>query len=223
MNKLLIGFCLIIGISSIACTHLPKSDEGISPRLAKLHQQYDAKMASNKDCPKPVIPNPLLFSSNCLRDGLAIDVIDGKYGYVDKDNKVIIAHQYKFAYPFYDGIAMVAVESNDNILGKKFGYIDKSGQFTIQPKYLLGQDYSEGLIAVLNSESKYGFIDKNGNIILPFIYDNPFEVDYHSQDFQNQLQHTPYAYIFRDGVALVRLNNQWQFIDKQGNTVEYIK
>ncbi len=34
--------------------------------------------------------------------------------------------------------------------------------------------------------------------------------------------YSSYSYIFHDGVALVSLNGQWQFIDKQGNTVEYI-
>lgn len=151
MNKLIIACGLMMGI--IACTSLSKNNDEISPRLVKFHQYHDKKINLDKGCAKPTTPNPQLFNLNCLREGLSVDVIDGKYGYVDKDNKVIIAHQYKFAYPFYDGIAMVAVESNDNILGKKFGYIDKSGKFTIQPKYLLGQDYSEGLIGVLNEKT----------------------------------------------------------------------
>lgn len=153
-------------------------------------------------------------------DGLAVDGINGKYGYVDKDGKVVIPYQFKSASSFSDGLARVSVVDNKSMTGQRFGYIDKTGQFVIKPTYVLGYNYREGLIAVLNENLKYGFIDKNGNTILPFIYD--FPNDFNSPNYFDNHIYAQHAYVFYDGVALVLLNDKWQFIDKQGNTVEYL-
>jgi len=67
-------------------------------------------------------------------------------------------------------------------------------------------DFSEGLACVdvnerlRNPDQKaaYGFVDREGNIKIPAIYDA--------------------AYAFHEGFAAVKLNNKWGFIDTKGNT-----
>ncbi len=59
------------------------------------------------------------------------------------------------------------------------------------------------LTLVQDATYKYGFIDKQGNTVIPCKYD--------------------YAGSFSEGLALVELNGKWGFIDKQGNTVNSFK
>lgn len=49
----------------------------------------------------------------------------------------------------------------------------------------------------------WGFIDKNGNEVIPFIYND--------------------TKIFKEGLAGVKLNNKWGFIDKNGSEVIQFK
>lgn len=62
--------------------------------------------------------------------------------------------------------------------------------------------FSEGL-AVVSMEGpsgrKFGFIDKNGNEVVPLKYD--------------------VAHSFKEGMAIVKLNEKWGFIDKNGKEV----
>lgn len=208
---------------------LPIINTQQSDRLGKLIDYHGKEIEFWHKCFKPSVIktselNYIMNYTSCLVDGLAHDVTNGKHGYVDKDGKVVIPHQFKSASSFSDGLARVAVdvENDDTIFGRHIGYIDKSGKLVIDPIYIVGQDYSEGLIGVLNEDYKYGFIDRHGNIVLPLIYDLPVNCGDSSDCFAIDMAYAPYSYVFHDGVALVKLHGKWQFIDKQGNTVEYL-
>lgn len=221
-NKFIIALSLIF-CTTVSHANLP-NDNAFSPRAEKYFSYYDKKVNFTQQCFRPTVikTGELDYINNytdCLVDGLAVDSIHGKYGYVDKDGKTIIAHQYHMASSFSDGLARVSVVDNTSIAGQRVGYIDKTGKFVIKPTYILGYDYHEGLIAVLDENLKYGFIDKNSNTILPFIYDFPH--DFNSPSYLDNHIYAQHAYVFYDGIALVLLNNKWQFIDKQGNTIEF--
>lgn len=223
-NKFIIALSLIFCANNVSQAN-PPNDNAFSLRAEKYFSYYDKNFDFTRQCFKPTVikTGELDYINNytgCLVDGLAHDINDGKHGYVDKDGKTVIAHQFKSASSFSDGLARVSVVDNKSMTGQRFGYIDKTGTFVIKPTYILGYDYSEGLIAVLDENLKYGFIDKNGNTILPFIYDFPH--DFNSPNYFDNHIYAQHAYVFYDGVALVLLNDKWQFIDKQGNTVEYL-
>ena len=55
------------------------------------------------------------------------------------------------------------------------------------------------LYSVANKDNKWGFIDRNGNEVIPCKYD--------------------YADWFSEKLILVELNDKWGFIDKDGNEV----
>jgi uncharacterized membrane protein YhaH (DUF805 family) len=54
-------------------------------------------------------------------EGMAVVLLDGKYGYIDKTGKEVIPLKYDNAWDFSDGLAAVELD------GKKF-YIDKTGK-----------------------------------------------------------------------------------------------
>lgn len=117
-----------------------------------------------------------------------------KWGFSDKNQKLIIDAKYDRARVFSEGLARVALDD-------KWGFIDKTGNEVTPLKYdsYLGHRirFSEGL-AQVRLNNKYGFIDKTGKEVIPLKYDyGPFSD-------------------FSEGLAEVMLNGKWFYIDKKG-------
>lgn len=152
---------------------------------------------------------------------------NGKWGYIDKTGKIVISPRFEsypngYVYSFSDGLAMINVKN-------KYGYIDSSGEFVIQPKFLKGSDFKEGFARavvegpciyvgdrdgcdIFNAEliggksdlenppsCKFAFINKSG----AFILDERFER----------------AGDFSEGLAAVRKDGKWGFINTKGEMV----
>ncbi len=54
---------------------------------------------------------------------------DGKWGYMDLEGEVVIEPQFKNAFPFRYGVAVVKIE-------RKYGLIDKTGKIIVTPQFL---------------------------------------------------------------------------------------
>ena len=82
----------------------------------------------------------------------------GKYGYINKDGKIIIPAQFNYAGPFKNGIAVVSMNGN-------YGYINKSGKFIIPPIFANAGYFIDGIARVSGGGSfgdyKYRFIKLN--------------------------------------------------------------
>jgi hypothetical protein len=131
-------------------------------------------------------------SKTNFSEGLVIVNKDGKFGYMDKYQKLVIPPQFDDAERFMRGKAKVRN-------GSRTFYIDKTGReittFTA-PK----NNFSDGLAVFQNEESgKCGFIDKTGIIRVPIIYDE--------------------AYKFSEGLAAVKLKQKYGYVDKTGKEV----
>ena len=73
---------------------------------------------------------------------------------------------------------------------------------TAEPVRLMEMEswsFDEGLQAVRNGEGKWGYIDRNGQAVIPFVYN--------------------VAYAFEGKLAEVRLGDQMGYIDQAGNAV----
>ena len=128
-------------------------------------------------------------------EGLALVVLNGKYGFIDKSGREVIALKYDDAFSFSEGLALV-------VLNGKYRFIDKSGREVIALKYDNADPFSEGL-ALVQWNDKWGFIDKSGREVIALNYDH--------------------ADSFSEGLALVRWNDKWGFIDKSGREVIALK
>lgn len=62
---------------------------------------------------------------------------------------------------------------------------------------------------------KYGFVDGNGHLVIECIYDEVFE--------ENLLADNPNDRYFVEGIARVKLNNKWGFINSDGKVIGEIK
>lgn len=104
---------------------------------------------------------PQFYDAKNFSEGLAPVCLKDKWGFVNKDNKIVIDYQFDDAGRFSDGLAFVEVNG-------KFGFIDKSGVFLIKAQFDGAGDFSEGLasVAVGKSPESWGFVDKTGNFVI---------------------------------------------------------
>lgn len=116
-----------------------------------------------------------------------------KYGMIDTKGNIFKPIIYNDILGFTEGLAYVM---NDSIRG----YIDTLGNMKIKlDSNKVGFGFKEGLAAVTNEKIKTGYIDKEGNEIIKFKYD---EADY-----------------FSEGFVKVTNNGRFGFIDNKGEQV----
>ncbi len=101
---------------------------------------------------------------------------------------------------FTEGIASALLGGSAVISGDYLkGYIDKTGNWQIKPSFLSACHFSQGRAAISKPGSKLGYIDSKGNEITPLKYDDASD--------------------FRNGVAIVKINNSFCLIDRTGKEV----
>lgn len=114
-----------------------------------------------------------------------------KWGYIDREGKIVINPQFNSATVFIDGLALV--QSADN----KYGYIGVDGKYRIKPTYKSALPFSEGLACVVPENGKPQFIDEKGNL--------KFTVN--TGEFCGS---------FFEGLACIKVDGKYGFIDKTG-------
>ena len=103
---------------------------------------------------------------------------------------------------FSEGLAAVRPGKISGGCSQKVGYLNTRGEWSIKPQFDEGRDFSEGLAAVnqgarCHGGGKWGYIDKDGTLIIPIQYD--------------------YAGRFKQGRACVEEAKEWKLIDTKGN------
>lgn len=153
-------------------------------------------------------------------DDPLVVVQDGRYGYIDRQGKVVIRPQFIWGSAFYKGFATVYVcgrslsmDPSGRILplryaaegeleprrkGNKFGFVDAAGRFSIPPDFDDALPFSDGLAAVAVGD-KWGFIDTAGHIVIQPKFED--------------------AFYFREGVGTVALDGGYALIDKRGSAI----
>lgn len=157
--------------------------------------------------------------------------IDGRWGYINSNGQLQIEPDFQWASLFQEGLAVVR-ESN------RWKYIDKTGEVVIEGNFSSIRNFSQGKAAV-RFDGRWGYINTSGNFVI-----NPKFRDAHKfsngRAFVRSLHNWGYYYIdekgdkiesvdlpgsfdfvetneFRDGLALVRDDDEFGYIDKSGN------
>lgn len=97
-----------------------------------------------------------------------------KCGYIDKKGNVVIPFKFigfnsASELVFHEGLAKQCVRNNKTA-NYHYGYIDTKGNWAIEPIFDNAEDFENGVAEVAIND-KYGYINKNGDIIIPCIYD----------------------------------------------------
>lgn len=115
---------------------------------------------------------------------------EGKYGFVDGNNRCVIDCIYDEVGLFFEDIVSIRT-------GKYWGFINKNREI-IAAGFEEVHAFSEGLAAV-KKDGKWGYIDACGKIVIPLEYS--------------------YAGYFHDGLADVSYEEYYGYIDKHNNTI----
>jgi len=133
-----------------------------------------------------------------------------KYGFVDRNDNIVIRIMYDDARDFNDGLA--AVKSYNDNFNSRWGFVDKTGNMVISQKYDYVSDFSEGL-SVVKCNYKWGFIDKKGKQVIGCKYTiaNSFKEGYawvstKSYNSVYELKDEDYFLINKEGQSKSRAN-----------------
>ncbi|MDT4954445.1 MAG: hypothetical protein QOJ02_2583 [Acidobacteriota bacterium] len=174
-------------------------------------------------------------------DGLMPQVVNGKWGFIDKTFRLVIQPQFDWTSEFSEGRAEVS-------LGDKWGFIDTSGKVVVQIKYDLVWPFHDGLArvrydtpngTVMTVEGEqtayqynYGFVDHDGNEVIPTQF---AEATYFSEgyafasppnsdllgiiDKKGNFVHAPEyedGGEFHEGLACASVKGKWGYVDTSG-------
>jgi len=89
-----------------------------------------------------------------LYEGLLAIKQDGKWGFADRDGRIIIRPAYDLADIFSEGRAAIC-------LNRRWGYIDRKGEMIVKPVFTFGCHFVNGL-AVVNDADRFWFIKPDG-------------------------------------------------------------
>jgi len=137
-----------------------------------------------------------------------------KFGFLGKDGDVEIQPKYETAESFINGRAVVGISEGTSEGEKKmkYAFIDKSGK--VIGNYYDALNSLEGDFAIAQKDDKYGSVDKNGNLIIPIMYDD-LKVDgdwfiYRSADKK-------YGWLDKDGKVIInaQFDNAQQFNESE--------
>ena len=159
-----------------------------------------------------VIPCIYEHVERCSRNHLFIVCKNKYYGVIDKDGTEIIPFKYNRIEAWGNGLLKAAIYENDNYMRAKWGVITEDGREVIPCIYdMIGSNHAadlnqnidecinfleENIIPIRNG-NKFGYVDAKGNEIIPCIYQS--------------------TRFFRNGIGIVYLNDQCNYIDKYGN------
>lgn len=113
------------------------------------------------------------------------------------------------------------------------GYINKDGVIVLKQKYNFAGRFSGNYAIVQDKNLKYGIVDKKGNVVIDFEYD---DLNNLSENFVTYKENEKYGYIdilrnkkskavydnikkFKEGFAAVCIDGKWGFINKDGKIV----
>ena len=200
---------------------------------------FEVKMIKNASYLGPYKDGLCLINLGGVYDPKKKKADGGKWGYIDIEGKIILPALYDFIGkgnenysvvrknqswglfnlvthevktiegascigPCNDGLCRINVggtydvETN-KISGGKWGYFDPDKGIAIEPNYSMAKSFSEGIAAV-KIDNKWGFINKNGDVIVPCEYDELISS-------------------YSDGKGELLLNDDIYVFDKEGKTL----
>lgn len=160
-----------------------------------------------------------------------------KYGYIDKNETFSIYPKYSYATSFIGDYAYVyenyenfwidksGIVVSENIVsdaktpkvnltarmqyGDKYGFINNEGKYIITPKYQQAQDFSEGLAAVRDENDDWVYINEQEQKIIKIDSAKTGNLRMGIDDLSG----------FHYGLAWIKWNNKYGYIDKRGQMV----
>ncbi len=161
-----------------------------------------------------------------FRYGRACVVLGARFGFIDKDGKLVHSPDLRFALWFSGDLAPVTTATGEQAFvnrsgnevmsgkfesvggftaglaparsGGKWGFIDTTGKWVINPQFEEARNFADGLAPVVVG-GRTGYIDRKGKFVVNPQYDSGDE--------------------FSEGLASVKSGGAFSFIDTKGRVV----
>lgn len=188
-----------------------------------------------------VVAPPQYDAVGEYREGRIAVLTNGLWGYIDLSGKMTIEPQYEQANEFHYGRAIVRN-------GSRYALIERSGKLVAEIPFRVLGSFHQGLLRVQDAgrvdesgkrvPTRYGFIDRDGRVVIPPTYinaaefpDNPenlpfgaFDREWRYFDHTGKVivsvpfgEHLNPANLFADGRLLVKDGFTWGYKDARGN------
>ncbi|MBX3012744.1 MAG: WG repeat-containing protein [Caldilineaceae bacterium] len=134
-------------------------------------------------------------------EGMAAVSYDGRNtGFINQIGELVITPRFSYAGRFVQGLAIVGVRGVNADAPFLTTYIDRLGRFVLgEQRFLAAEPFREGLAAVSYDGQQYGYIDRQGQVVIG-------------------MQFTA-AESFQEGLAAVQFGGQYGYIDRSGRFV----
>lgn len=173
----------------------------------------DSKNGNNPYISDNTAPHTTPFQGTTTASDLYPIVENGKWGYINRAGRVVIAPQFEALYldyprgfqgsRFSQGLAPV-------LIGDKWGYIDRTGRVAIPPRFEFATSFSDGLARAMQND-RWGYIDTHGRFVIRPQFTADVTADYTGYDFASD---------FSEGLALATNDGRnWSYIDTSGRYV----
>lgn len=170
-----------------------------------------------------------LFHDGMLR---VCDELGFYFYYVDREGRKK-TRAYQYASDYHEERVTLAVEKPQR-MKYQYGVLDKEGHWVVRPKYDYIASYHAFRARVLN-KGKYGYIDRQGRLRVPMVWDDAWDFDDSGTAFV-RMNYPPHACLIdREGQQLLQLpvdcvyagsfyedllaaktEEKWGYIDREG-------
>lgn len=156
-----------------------------------------------------------------------------KWILIDKNEEKICTTEFDYIIDYYEGNKLFPAS-----IDSRWGFIDKFGVVKIGLSYEDAAAFSDGLAPVC-LDDKFGMIDENENVIIPFEYDSPYFVNgdgwvsaekdenWGVIDYDNNIIadfiYEGYILDFSCDFAAVKIGCKYGYIDKNGQRLKLSK
>lgn len=120
------------------------------------------------------------------------------WGMINKKGELVLPMKYCFLRSPTEGLICFAEKYNADGL-PLIGYMDLKGNVKISPQYITGFEFLDGIVPVEAQDGKWGYIDKEGKVVVHFIFDEIIP--------------------FFEGGASVRIGSKWGEVDRKGKII----
>lgn len=166
------------------------------------------------------------FSEGLAVVNVDVDSLTVKYGYINKDNQMVIPARYDFAMTFSEGFAVI--KNYD-----RYGIIDRNGKEVFPCKYIGITNMMEGRFFAFDAETELAaMFDKNMKQLTDFKYN---EIQFYNEGFYTARIGNQYTYLdkkghecfgmyeelsgFFDGYSMVKKDGKYGIINKKGKII----
>ena len=133
-------------------------------------------------------------------------------GIFDEQGNVISDFEYGWAWTYSEGLIAVG---RDGRWGNSWGFMDLYGNIVIDFQFEFAGDFSEGLAPVVR-DNRWGFINRAGEVVIPFIFDRDFDPWMGFEGPPPQFENGFARVMQLNDAAPTSFINYWDLINPQG-------